>query len=624
MGARPPVSNRAGVPWGERVTAARGQRITPASLGLVDAGGGLAGGGGGGAASFLGGLGADGGDPDFASPAWRAALETFDAESFEDARLLLPNTLRTAAGQPFRKVPRLLALVAALTPSPSGDAFAQLKDPEGQMGAALHRDVMDAAGGQLGPRAVLLLQQVTVISPCHGLCYLCVTADNVMRHPNGQEERSPQQQIQQQHQQQRHQAQLPFPALRQQLVAAAEGKAAAGSTGAGNAPSAHLRQMHAEPSIRPQGSAAPASGRGRAADGRRVDGCGDGDGEDDNTMDTPLFSILGKRRAGDAQSGRPQPGHQQQRIQQQQPAPGRSQLQLQPPRATPPRGPGGLPAAPQQGVAGPQQAPGAQKTTVQQHQPQQQPRRPGGVYMPPLSQVSGRTGSRPGAGAAAGSRPLGALAPAAACLGEEGGTQGPTQAPSQQEVVSGVLPPGAGAGAGGGGAPCGGGGAGWPGRAAAPVASALDLFYCVSQSQGPAQGQGHEGRGHEAARQGGAAPPVQQQLRNPEQQIGRPPPAAPSFALPGNGLRPLAPPHSHSQQQQQQQWRAFGGGPGLGLGGPGGGGAVGGAPEPGGAGRAAGQGPMGPSAGRQGFGLGLARAGSWFADDDEDVQLDDE
>lgn len=79
-----------------------------------------------------------------------------------DARLLLPHTLRSAAGQPFRKVPRLLALVASISLAPSGDAFAQLKDPEGRMGAALHRDVLEAVGAQLGPRAVLLLQQVGV------------------------------------------------------------------------------------------------------------------------------------------------------------------------------------------------------------------------------------------------------------------------------------------------------------------------------------------------------------------------------------------------------------------------------------------------------------------------------
>ncbi|KAG2444132.1 hypothetical protein HYH02_009072 [Chlamydomonas schloesseri] len=152
-----------------------GQPITPASVGLVDtACGGISG-----VAGF--GLGADGGDPDFLSPAWLAALESFDAESFDDARLLLPHTLRTVVGQPFRKVPRLLALVASISPAPSGDAFAQLKDPEGHMGAALHRDVMEAVGAQLGPRAVLLLQEVCVVQPCPGLSYLCVTADNVMR-----------------------------------------------------------------------------------------------------------------------------------------------------------------------------------------------------------------------------------------------------------------------------------------------------------------------------------------------------------------------------------------------------------------------------------------------------------
>ncbi|GLI69649.1 hypothetical protein VaNZ11_014320, partial [Volvox africanus] len=117
-----------------------GQPITPASLGLVDSSGGW---GGTGSLQFRD-PGPDEADPDFTSPAWIAALASFDADSFKDARLLLPHTLRTAAGQPFRKVPRLLTLVAALTPSPSGDAFAQLKDPEGQMCAALHRDVMEA------------------------------------------------------------------------------------------------------------------------------------------------------------------------------------------------------------------------------------------------------------------------------------------------------------------------------------------------------------------------------------------------------------------------------------------------------------------------------------------------
>ncbi|EFJ41237.1 hypothetical protein VOLCADRAFT_119769, partial [Volvox carteri f. nagariensis] len=100
-----------------------GQPITAASLGLVDfgAGGGLGAGFGNGCSPGR----SD--DPDFSSPSWLAALESFDAESYEDARVLLPYSLRSAAAQPFQKIPRLLVLVSALTPSPGGDAFALLK-----------------------------------------------------------------------------------------------------------------------------------------------------------------------------------------------------------------------------------------------------------------------------------------------------------------------------------------------------------------------------------------------------------------------------------------------------------------------------------------------------------------
>lgn len=67
-------------------------QVTPASLGLVDTSGGFGGANGG--TGF--GLGADGDDPDFLSPAWLAALESFDAESFDGEPT---SGCRTAPGQ---------------------------------------------------------------------------------------------------------------------------------------------------------------------------------------------------------------------------------------------------------------------------------------------------------------------------------------------------------------------------------------------------------------------------------------------------------------------------------------------------------------------------------------------
>lgn len=71
--------------------------------------------------------------------------------------------------------------MTSLTPSPSGDCYAQLKDPTGQMGAALHVEAVVAAMAcGLAVGAALLLQQVVVICPSPGLHYLCVKADNLM------------------------------------------------------------------------------------------------------------------------------------------------------------------------------------------------------------------------------------------------------------------------------------------------------------------------------------------------------------------------------------------------------------------------------------------------------------
>lgn len=54
------------------------------------------------------------------------------------------------------------------------------QDPTGTMGAALHSSALQQQP-QLGPGCVLLLQNVSVLTPNPGSCYLAVTADNIVQ-----------------------------------------------------------------------------------------------------------------------------------------------------------------------------------------------------------------------------------------------------------------------------------------------------------------------------------------------------------------------------------------------------------------------------------------------------------
>lgn len=54
------------------------------------------------------------------------------------------------------------------------------QDPSGTMGAAIHSSALQQQQ-QLGPGCVVLVQDVSVLTPNPGSCYLAVTADNIVQ-----------------------------------------------------------------------------------------------------------------------------------------------------------------------------------------------------------------------------------------------------------------------------------------------------------------------------------------------------------------------------------------------------------------------------------------------------------
>lgn len=117
----------------------------------------------------------------FDSPSWLAALECLDVEEFdEDNEMFEYCVHRTLSKAATHKVPRLLLLVVSLKLRPSGEATAVLKDPTGQLKAAVHRAVLEAEPN-FGPGATVSLKEVSLLCPWPGMEYLCITQRNVLQ-----------------------------------------------------------------------------------------------------------------------------------------------------------------------------------------------------------------------------------------------------------------------------------------------------------------------------------------------------------------------------------------------------------------------------------------------------------
>ncbi|KAL0056463.1 hypothetical protein WJX82_011622 [Trebouxia sp. C0006] len=119
--------------------------------------------------------------PDFVSPAWHSAMEALDLLCFsETSPLLQHHVKKLKLCQSSCKLPKMILLVESLKYTGCGDAFAQLKDPSGSIGAGIHAQVFQAEEG-LSPGAVLMLQQVPLLVLSKTIKYLCITVENIVQ-----------------------------------------------------------------------------------------------------------------------------------------------------------------------------------------------------------------------------------------------------------------------------------------------------------------------------------------------------------------------------------------------------------------------------------------------------------
>ncbi|KAL0031717.1 hypothetical protein WJX79_002989 [Trebouxia sp. C0005] len=119
--------------------------------------------------------------PDFVSPAWHSAMEALDLLCFSGTSPLLQHHVKKVKlCQSSCKLPKMILLVESLKYTGCGDAFAQLKDPSGSIGAGIHAQVLQAEEG-LSPGAVLMLQQVPLLVLSKTLKYLCITVENIVQ-----------------------------------------------------------------------------------------------------------------------------------------------------------------------------------------------------------------------------------------------------------------------------------------------------------------------------------------------------------------------------------------------------------------------------------------------------------
>lgn len=119
--------------------------------------------------------------PDFVSSAWQSAMEALDLLCFSETSPLLQHHVKKVnLCQSSCKLPKMVLLVESLKYTGCGDAFAQLKDPTGSIGAGVHANVFQVEEG-VSPGAVLMLDQVPLLVLSKAMRYLCVTAENVVQ-----------------------------------------------------------------------------------------------------------------------------------------------------------------------------------------------------------------------------------------------------------------------------------------------------------------------------------------------------------------------------------------------------------------------------------------------------------
>ncbi|KAL6763240.1 hypothetical protein V8C86DRAFT_2497112 [Haematococcus lacustris] len=115
----------------------------------------------------------------FQCASWELALNCLDIVEWDPTHPLLKNNVASIQRDPTTcKVPNLLAVICSLVHSAAGDAMVVLRDPSGEVKAAVSLKVLQQHPA-FCPGATVALKQVTFICPMPSIQYLCIVPENV-------------------------------------------------------------------------------------------------------------------------------------------------------------------------------------------------------------------------------------------------------------------------------------------------------------------------------------------------------------------------------------------------------------------------------------------------------------